>query len=151
MTDVKVELPGYGFSFEADAAWIMPEAGGAPGVQQDHGVHLEAPSLLVTVNVRSLWDQSCELSAAGVLACLKEQQWGARAFDLVESSNGPVVWAAGTFEMRQHEGAAIREWFITNGERLVNLGLLGTLDAVRHATPSCEAMVRSLQFDSPRT
>jgi hypothetical protein len=140
-------LPSHGFLFEADDAWVIPAPWGETDVRQDHGVQLDAPSMKASLHVRSLSKDSGELSAGGVLACLKEQQWGVDAVDVVESSNGPVAWAAGTFENARVPGGAIREWFITNGERLANFGLIGTPDAVRRATAACEQMVRSLRFD----
>ena len=150
---VKVDLPGHGFWFETDDAWVIPRHWADPSVWQDHGVMLEEQSIGATVSARALHTQGV-LSTDGMLKLLLEQQWGVVPSNVVQADTGALVWAAGTFVAANAPGGAIREWFVTDGApvatdgrlRIANFGLMGAPDALQRATAACEAMVRSVRF-----
>ena len=111
---------------------------------------LQQDVLRVTVHTRGCSPNACTLTVEGVLAALREQNWGSAPLDLIQASNEARVWAAGTFINGFVPGGAIREWFITDGICLANFGLTGTPGDILLATPVCEQMVRSLRFDPGR-
>jgi hypothetical protein len=110
-----------------------------------HGIHLVGSH--AQLHVRAFSTNAAELSSSGLLAFLREQVWGSKPFDESVASKGGFTVVAGTFDTNQSEQFRfVREWFITDGERLANVALSGTREAVDASVDSAEQLVASLQF-----
>jgi hypothetical protein len=143
---VRVDVGG--LTVETAGEWEIVPGWGDPSVARLQDLVLRSVSHGTTVNVRSQAAGDHELTNAGLLALLRDQQWASRPLDEVSKVVGNLTIVAGTFKMAG-EKRLVREFFVTDGRALANAAIVGTSDEIAAVAPSAERLLATAHFNEP--
>lgn len=144
--DVRVDVRG--LTLETADEWEMVPGWGDPSVARLQDLVLRSVSHGTALNVRSQAAGGRELTNAGLLGLLRDQQWASRPFDELSTVVGPLRIVAGTFKMAA-EKRLVREFFVTDGRALANAAIVGTREEIATVAQSAERLLATAVFDDP--
>lgn len=145
---MRIALARHHFSIEPSDEWIPDEM--KPETVDTFGVYLRSTEHGVYLNVREQAAGEHPLTPEGLLALLREQQWGAPPFDEWTTSSGSLIVVGGTFETTGMGGEVVLEVFVSDGRRVANLAGPGERAAIAAVIPSVQRLVSTLRFDDVR-
>ena len=117
-----------------------------PKVADQLGVYLRSAAYGVYLNVRGQSAGDHPLTAEGLLALLRDQQWASAPFDAWIAADGPLTMVGGTFETVGMGGEVVIEVFATDGRFVANLAGPGERGVIAAVSPSVQRLARSLRF-----
>jgi hypothetical protein len=140
---MRVSVPKHHLSLELDDRWTPDPT--QPGTEHlglyvrsnDHGIYL---------NVVEYGAGDHELTQAGLLALLREQNWGA-AIDEWSATSNALTLVGGSFETAGMGGEIVLEIFVTDGHRIANLAGPGPRQVIAALRPAAERLASTIRFD----
>lgn len=140
---MRISLPHHHLSVDPDDGWA-PDAI-EPGA--DHlGLYLRSLEHGVYLNVREQEPGRHALTTEGLLALLREQNWGPSIDEWVATA-GPLVIVGGVFEAVGMGGEVVLEVFVTDGRRVANLAGPGTREVIAALRPAAERLAGTVRFE----
>ena len=147
MAGAVVKIYGQGVSFLMTPPWELQTPWDEPQVQEGHGVWLALPGTTFGIGVRAGPDPSPPYTASpeGIERYLFAQGWASGPFDILRWEEPPLVGVAGTFHT-PNEGEHVREWYVTDGERIAECTAAGPSVDLSKWLPECERLARSVRI-----
>jgi hypothetical protein len=148
---MRLQLPEpHNFSLDPDEAWLADEQ--PPEHVRDFGVYLRSKAHGVFLNARSQSAGDHPLTEQGMLAFLREQNWASKPFnawsETLDTEEGPLFIAGGSFETVGMGGEVVLEIFATNGRHVVNLAGPGERSVILALRKAAQELARSLRFNA---
>lgn len=140
---MRISLPRHRLSVEPDATWVADEI--APGTEH-LGLYLRSTEYGVYLNVREQDGGTHSLSQDGLLALLREQNWGASIDEWATTSSALVV-VGGSFEAAGLGGEIVLEVFVTDGHRVANLAGPGPREVMAALRPAAARLASTMRFE----
>lgn len=142
---MRIAVPGQPLSIDASKdAWALDPID--PSTAENLGVYLRSTAHGVYFNVRSQNAGRHPLTTDGMLALLREQNWGAAPFDVWTETSGDLIIVGGTFDTVGMNGEVVLEVFVTDGRDVANLAGPGVRERISAVTPAVRELARSLLF-----
>jgi hypothetical protein len=142
---VRIALPAHHLSIDPGDEWLADET--APKTVEVHGLYLRSSKHGVYFNVRAQGAGQHPLTQDGLLALLREQNWGAAPFDEWVATAGTLALVGGTFETVGMGGEVVLEVFVTDGHQVANLAGPGERSVIAAVTPSVQRLALTLRFE----
>ena len=117
-----------------------------PETVDSFGVYLRSKEHGVYLNVRAQSAGDHPLDAEGLLALLREQNWGSPPSDEWTTS-GSITVVGGTFETTDMGGEVVLEVFASDGRAVANLAAPGERAAIVAVIPAVRRLVTTLRFE----
>jgi hypothetical protein len=103
----------------------------------EHGIYM---------NVGEYTSGRRPLTAEGMRALLRDQNWGA-SIDAWNAAAEPLLIAGGSFEAEGLHGEIVIEVFVTDGRRVGNLAGPGPREVIAKLRPDVERLAATLRFE----
>lgn len=138
-----IHLPAHHLSIDPSDDWVPDPV--APGTEH-LGLYLRSSEFGVYLNVREQASGPHALTKDGLLALLREQQWGP-AIDEWSTSSGDLVIVGGSFEAEGMGGEVVLEVFVTDGRRIANLAGPGPRPIIAALRPAAQRLAATVRFE----
>jgi hypothetical protein len=142
---MRIALPHHHLSFDPSTEWVADEMD--PKAVESFGIYLRSSEHGVYVNVRAQEAGGHPLTAEGLLALLREQNWASAPFNEWTVTAGPLTIVGGTFETVGMGGEVVLEVFVTDGRSVANLAGPGERAVIAAVMPSVQRLAGSLWFE----
>jgi hypothetical protein len=140
---MRISLPQHRFSVDPDENWTVDDV--APG-SEHLGIYLRSTEHGVYLNVRGQEAGDHALSRDGLVALLREQNWGP-SIDEWSSTSTDLVIVGGSFETTGMGGEAVVEIFVTDGHRVANLAGPGPPQVMAALRPLAARLAATVRFE----
>jgi hypothetical protein len=140
---MKIHLPSHHLSIEPSDDWVPDPV--APGAEH-LGLYLRSNEFGVYLNVREQVAGPHPLTKEGLVALLREQNWGP-TIDEWSTSPGNLVIVGGSFEAEGMGGEVVLEVFVTDGWRIANLAGPGARPIITTLRPAAQRLAATVQFE----
>jgi len=112
-----------------------------------HGAYFRSVAHGLYLNVRSQEAGTHPITAEGLRAVLRAQDWASPPFDEWGVDSGSTIVVGGTFETVGMGGEVVIEIFVTDGRSVATLVGPGERAIVAAVTPSAQRLASSLRFE----
>jgi hypothetical protein len=143
-----VQVDVGGLTLDTAGEWEVVPGWGARPVARVHDLVMRSVAHGTVLNVRSQGAGDNDLTNAGLLNLLREQQWASRPFDEASTVVGQLTIVAGTFKMADDK-RLVREFFVTDGRALANAAVVGTSAEIDTLTQSVVRLLATARFAEP--
>jgi hypothetical protein len=139
---MRFSIPAHRLSVDPGDAWIPDPI--TPG-SEHVGAYLRSLEFGIYLNVREDDGAGHPLTKDGMVALLREQNWGP-AIDEWHGAAGDLVMAGGSFEASGMRGEIVMEIFVTDGRRVADLAGPGPREIIAKVRPSAQKLAASIRF-----
>lgn len=140
---MRISLPQHHLSVDPDETWTADEV--APGAEH-LGLYLRSLEHGVYLNVRGQEMAGHAPSKEGLVALLREQNWGP-PIDEWSSTSTDLVIVGGSFETTGMGGEIVLEIFVTDGHRIANLVGPGPREIMAMLRPRALRLAATVRFE----
>jgi hypothetical protein len=138
-----LSLPAHHLTVAPSDDWVPDPI--APGTEH-LGLYLRHTEFGVYLNVREQDAGSHALTKDGLVALLREQEWGP-SIDEWSTSAGELVIVGGSFETSGMGGQVVLEIFVTDGRRVANLAGPGPRVVIAAIRPAAQRLAATIRLE----